>query len=41
MGDAVYAAVREHLGDAGTVELAATVGYYAMLGFVMSATESC
>ena len=39
--DDAYDAVREYLGDVATVELAATVGYYAMLGMVMSATESC
>ena len=39
--DEVYETAREHLGEEGTVELAAAVGYYAMLGFVMRATESC
>lgn len=30
-----------HLGEAGVVELCATIGYYTMLGFVMGACDAC
>lgn len=32
---------RAHLGEAGVVELCATIGYYTMLGFVMGACDAC
>ena len=35
----VYDAVATWLGDAGVVELAATIGYYALLACVMNAAE--
>ena len=36
-----FASAREHLGDSGTVELSATVGYYTLLGYVMGACDAC
>lgn len=39
--DEVFDRVRDLLGTTGVVELAATVGYYTMLGFTMSACEAC
>lgn len=33
--------VAARLGDAGVVELAATVGYYTLLAFVMGAVDAC
>jgi 4-carboxymuconolactone decarboxylase len=36
-----FAAAHEPLGDRGVVELALTVGYYAMLAYVMSACDAC
>lgn len=32
---------RAYLGEAGVVELCATIGYYTMLGFVMGACDAC
>ncbi|MDH5294470.1 MAG: carboxymuconolactone decarboxylase family protein [Acidimicrobiia bacterium] len=39
--DSTFAAAREHLGESGVVELAATVGYYTMLAYIMGACEAC
>ena len=39
VNDATFRAVRDRLGDQGTVELAATVGYYAMLACTLNACE--
>lgn len=39
--DEVFERIRELLSTAGVVELAATVGYYTMLGFTMSACAAC
>lgn len=36
-----FAGARDHLGDAGVVELSATVGYYTLLGYVMGACDAC
>lgn len=41
VSEASFAAAHELLGTTGVVELAATVGYYTMLGFVMNATGAC
>lgn len=41
VSDSSFTAARELLGESGIVELAATVGYYTMLGFAMSAAEAC
>lgn len=37
LADASYAAVRELLGDRGTVELVALCGYYSLISFVLNA----
>src|SRR6185436_17638251 len=37
--DATYKAALEHFGVQGIVELACTVGYFAMLGFPLNAFE--
>jgi AhpD family alkylhydroperoxidase len=39
--DETFARVHELLGDTGTVELAVTAGYYAMLAIVMRAGDAC
>lgn len=36
-----FDAVSDRLGDAGVVELATTIGYYTLLGFVMGAVDAC
>lgn len=41
VSDDAFAVAHELLGTEGVVELAATVGYYTMLGYVMSACEAC
>ncbi len=38
--DATYAAVRERFGEAGLVDLVATVGYYATLALVMNVART-
>ena len=39
VSDETFEAMRGRLGDQGVVELSATVGYYALLGYVMNALE--
>ena len=39
--DSTFAAAQVALGDRGVVELAATVGYYTMLAYVMGACDAC
>jgi AhpD family alkylhydroperoxidase len=41
VADATFERARARLGDEGTVELAAIVGYYSMLAVFMSACEAC
>ncbi len=41
VGDATFERARARLGEEGTVELAAIVGYYSMLAVFMSACEAC
>jgi 4-carboxymuconolactone decarboxylase len=41
VSDDAFAPAHELLGTEGVVELAAIVGYYTMLGYVMSACEAC
>lgn len=41
VADPVFDAAREALGERGVVELAATVGYYTMLAYVMGACGAC
>lgn len=41
VSDSSFARARDLLGESGVVELAATVGYYTMLGFVMSTADAC
>lgn len=36
-----FSAVQTALGDRGAVEVAATVGYYTMLAYVMGACDAC
>ncbi len=37
----VFGALHDELGTEGVVELSAVVGYYTLLGFVMSVSEAC
>jgi len=41
VSDRTFAAAKDMLGDQGVVELAATVGYYTMLGYIMGACDAC
>lgn len=41
VSDATFARAKDLLGEGGVVELAATVGYYTMLGFIMGACDAC
>jgi 4-carboxymuconolactone decarboxylase len=41
VGDAVFERARSRLGEEGTVELAAIIGYYTMLAVFMNACEAC
>jgi len=41
VGDATFGRALGRLGEEGTVELAAIVGYYSMLAVFMSACEAC
>ncbi|HSJ84607.1 MAG TPA: carboxymuconolactone decarboxylase family protein [Acidimicrobiia bacterium] len=41
VSDPTYRAAHSRLGEAGTVELAAIVGYYTMLALFMNAVEAC
>lgn len=41
VSERTFRAANELLGTPGTVELALTVGYYTMLGYVMGACEAC
>lgn len=41
VGDAVFEAAWSRLGEEGTVELAAIIGYYTMLALFMNACEAC
>lgn len=41
VGDATFEAAAKTYGEEGTVELVATVGYYTMMAFVMSAFAVC
>jgi len=41
VSDAAFERARARLGDEGTVELAAIVGYYTMLAVFMNACEAC
>lgn len=41
VGDEVFVAAHLRLGDAGVVELVATIGYYSMLTLFMNALEVC
>lgn len=36
-----FQAAQDHLGQTGVIELAATVGYYTLLGYVMGACGAC
>lgn len=38
--DATYAAVRERFGEAGVIDLVATVGYYTTIGTVMNVART-
>ncbi|MDP6824217.1 MAG: carboxymuconolactone decarboxylase family protein [Dehalococcoidia bacterium] len=38
--DAVFEAVKTRFGNAGVIELTATVGYYSMIACVLNATET-
>lgn len=39
--DPTFAAARDHLGEPGVVELSATVGYYTLMGYVMTSVGAC
>ena len=39
VSDAVFESVKKRFGDAGAVELTATVGYYSMIASVLNALE--
>lgn len=39
--DEIFAGARAYLGEAGVVELSATVGYYTLLAMVMGACDAC
>jgi 4-carboxymuconolactone decarboxylase len=41
VGDSTFALARDRLGEEGTVELAAIVGYYSMLAVFMAACDVC
>lgn len=41
VGDANFERARDRLGEEGTVELAAIIGYYTMLAVFMNACEAC
>jgi 4-carboxymuconolactone decarboxylase len=41
VSEGTFDAVRELLGPRETVELALTIGYYTMLGYVMGACDAC
>lgn len=41
VADSTFQAARSRLGEVGTVELAAIVGYYTMLALFMNACEAC
>jgi 4-carboxymuconolactone decarboxylase len=41
VSDRTYETVHSRLGETGTVELAAIVGYYTMLALFMNAVEAC
>lgn len=41
VSDDRFRSARELLGESGVVELAALVGYYTMLGFVMRVSNAC
>jgi 4-carboxymuconolactone decarboxylase len=41
MPSARFDELRDHYGDVGAVEIATTVGYYTLLGYVMGATDAC
>jgi 4-carboxymuconolactone decarboxylase len=41
VGPATFEAAHAKLGDQGMVELAATVGYYTMLAYVMGSCDAC
>jgi 4-carboxymuconolactone decarboxylase len=38
--DATYGAARERFGEAGVIDLAATVGYYTTLALVMNVART-
>jgi len=41
VSEATFARARGMLGEAGVVELSATIGYYTMLAMVMGACDAC
>jgi 4-carboxymuconolactone decarboxylase len=41
VGDEAFERARDRLGEEGTVELAAFIGYYTMLAVFMNACEAC
>jgi hypothetical protein len=41
VSDPTYQSAHSRLGEAGTVELAAIIGYYTMLALFMNAVEAC
>jgi 4-carboxymuconolactone decarboxylase len=41
VGDEAFERARDRLGEEGTVELAAIIGYYTMLAVFMNACEAC
>lgn len=41
VGETTFERARARLGEAGTVELAAIVGYYTMMALFMSACDAC
>jgi 4-carboxymuconolactone decarboxylase len=41
VGDDTFERARDRLGEEGTVELAAIIGYYTMLAVFMNACEAC
>lgn len=41
VSDYTFGRAQEYLGEEGVVDLSATVGYYTMLGYIMSACGAC
>ncbi|MPZ54500.1 MAG: hypothetical protein GEU79_17530 [Acidimicrobiia bacterium] len=41
VSEQVFEAARDELGDSGVVELSATIGYYTLMGYVMTSAGAC